>query len=195
MRSSLSCVVQENLIANSAVGYKSGDMIRLAALVFLLQTFSAFAGQLDLAVVQFPEVKTTAELNAALAGLNLAEITNADRTITSIPYLQGGRVLFCQSAPSTASLNSSTRLGNSRAEVTGAFKNNSLQVEIRLSEGVDAGLRRFSNRLYSGSASLSTGSPRVLAVRTITGKTNSVSKEKAVVKETVTCHVILAQLR
>jgi hypothetical protein len=79
--------------------------------------------------------------------------------------------------------------------VTGAFKNNSLQVEIRLSEGVDAGLRRFSNRLYSGSASLSTGSPQVLAVRTITGKTNSVSKEKAVVKETVTCHVILAQLR
>jgi hypothetical protein len=188
-------VVHENLIANSAVGNKSGGMIRLAALVFLLQTFSAFAAQLDLAVVQFPEVKTTAELNAALAGLNLAEITNADRTITSIPYLQGGRVLFCQSAPSTASLNSSTRLGNSRAEVTGAFKNNSLQVEIRLSEGVDAGLRRFSNRLYSGSASLSTGSPQVLAVRTITGKTNSVSKEKAVVKETVTCHVILAQLR
>lgn len=195
MRGSLSCVVHENLIANSAVGNKSGGMIRLAALVFLLQTFSAFAAQLDLAVVQFPEVKTTAELNAALAGLNLAEITNADRTITSIPYLQGGRVLFCQSAPSTASLNSSTRLGNSRAEVTGAFKNNSLQVEIRLSEGVDAGLRRFSNRLYSGSASLSTGSPQVLAVRTITGKTNSVSKEKAVVKETVTCHVILAQLR
>lgn len=195
MRGSLSCVVHENLIANSAVGNKSGGMIRLAALVFLLQTFSAFAAQLDLAVVQFPEVKTTAELNAALAGLNLAEITNADRTITSIPYLQGGRVLFCQSAPSTASLNSSTRLGNSRAEVKGAFKNNSLQVEIRLSEGVDAGLRRFSNRLYSGSASLSTGSPRVLAVRTITGKTNSVSKEKAVVKETVTCHVILAQLR
>ena len=195
MRGSLSCVVHENLIANSEVGNKSGGMIRLAALVFLLQTFSAFAAQLDLAVVQFPEVKTTAELNAALAGLNLAEITNADRTITSIPYLQGGRVLFFQSAPSTASLKSSARLGNSRAEVTGAFKNNSLQVEIRLSEGVDAGLRRFSNRLYSGSASLSTGSPRVLAVRTITGKTNSVSKEKAVVKETVTCHVILAQLR
>jgi len=195
VRGSLSCVVHENLIANSAVGNKSGCMIRLAALVFLLQTFSAFAAQLDLAVVQFPEVKTTAELNAALAGLNLAEITNADRTITSIPYLQGGRVLFFQSAPSTASLKSSARLGNSRAEVTGAFKNNSLQVEIRLSEGVDAGLRRFSNRLYSGSASLSTGSPRVLAVRTITGKTNSVSKEKAVVKDTVTCHVILAQLR
>ena len=195
MRSSLSCVVQENLIANSAVGYKSGDMIRLAALVFLLQTFSAFATQLDLAVIQFPEVKTAAELHAALAGLNLAAITNADRTLTTVPYLKGGTVLFTQSLPSTASLNSATRLGNSRAEVTGAFKNNSLHVEIRLSEGVDAGLRRFSSRIYSGSAPLSTGAPRVLAVRTITGKTNSVSKEKAVVKETVTCHVILAQLR
>ena len=170
-------------------------MIRLVALVFLFQTFSAFATQLDLAVVQFPEVKTAAELNTALAGLNLAEITNADRTITSIPYLQGGRVLFCRSAPSTATLNSSTRLENSRAEVTGEYKNNSLHVEIRLSEGVDAGLRRFSSRLYSGSAPLSTGSPRVLAVRIITGKTNSVSKGKAEVKETVTCHVILAQLR
>ena len=170
-------------------------MIRLVSLVFLFQTFSAFATQLDLAVVQFPEVKTAAELNAALAGLNLAEITNADRTITSIPYLQGGRVLFCQSAPSTATLNSSTRLENSRAEVTGEYKNNSLHVEIRLSEGVDASFRRFSSRLYSGSAPLSTGSPRVLAVRIISGKTNSVSKGKAEVKETVTCHVILAQLR
>ena len=195
MRGSLSCVVHENLIANLGSGNKSGGMIRLVSLVFLFQTFSAFATQLDLAVVQFPEVKTGAELNTALAGLNLAEITNADRTITSIPYLQGGRVLFCQSAPSTATLNSSTRLENSRAEVTGEYKNNSLQVEIRLSEGVDAGLRRFSSRLYSGSAPLSTGSPRVLAVRTITGKTNSVSKGKAEVKETVTCHVILAQLR
>jgi hypothetical protein len=188
-------VVHENLIANSGLGNKSEDMIRLAALVFLFQTFSAFASQLDLAVIQFPEVKTAAELNAALAGLNLAEITNADRTLTDVPYLKGGTVLFTQSLPSNAVLNSSTRLGNSRAEVKGTLKNNSLQVEIRLSEGVDAGLRRFSSRIYSGSAPLSTGAPRVLAVRTITGKTNSVSKEKAEVKQTMACHVILAQLR
>ena len=195
MRGSLSCVVHENLIANLGSGNKSGGMIRLVAIVFLFQTFSAFAAQLDLAVVQFPEVKTAAELNAALASVNLAEITNVDRTVTSVPYLKGGTVLFTQSIPSTFSLNSSTRLGNSRAEVTGAFQNNSLQVDIRLSEGVDAGLRRFSSRLYSGSAPLSAGSPRALAVRTIKGKTNSVSKGKAEVKETVTCHVILAQLR
>ena len=170
-------------------------MIRLAALVFLFQTFSAFASQLDLAVVQFPEVKTAAELNAALASVNLAEITNADRTVTSVPYLKGGTVLFTHSLPSTASLSSSTRIGNSRADVTGTLKNNLLQVEIRLSEGVDAGLRRFSSRSYKGSAALTVGAPQVLAVRTIVGKTNSVSKGRAEVKETVTCHVILAQLR
>jgi len=170
-------------------------MIRLAALVFLFQTLSAFAAQLDLAVVQFPEVKTTAELNAALADVNLTEITNADRTVTSVRYLQGGKVLFSQSIPSTATLSSSTRLGNSRADLTGTLKNNLLQVEIRLSEGVDAGLRRFSSRSYKGSAALIVGAPQVLAVRTILGKTNSVSKGRAEVKETVTCHVILAQLR
>lgn len=170
-------------------------MIRLAALVFLLQTLSAFAAQLDLAVVQFPEVKTAAELNAALAGQSLAGITNADRTVTGISYLQGGRVLFSQSLPSSATLDSSTRLGNSRADVTGTLKNNSLQVEIRLSDGVDAGLRRFSSRSYAGSAILTAGVPQVVAIRTITGKTNSSTKGKTEIKETISCHVILAQLR
>jgi hypothetical protein len=188
-------VVHENLIANSARSNKSERMIRLAALVFLFQTLSAFAAQLDLAVVQFPEVKTAAELNAALVGVNLAEITNADRTVTSVRYLQGGKVLFCQSIPSTATLSSSTRLGNSRADVTGTLKNNSLQVEIRLTEGVDSGLRRFTSRTHAGSAPLPTGAPRVIAMRIITGKTNSVTKGSAEVKESVSCHVVLAQLR
>jgi hypothetical protein len=75
------------------------------------------------------------------------------------------------------------------------LKNNSLQVEIRLSEGVDAGLRRFLSRSYAGSASLTAGAPQVVAIRTIMGKTNSVSKDRSEVKETITCHVILAQLR
>ena len=170
-------------------------MLRLAALVFLLQTLIASAGQLDLALVQFPEVKTAAELNAALAEVNLAEMTNADRTITKVRYLQGGKVLFFQSAPSEVQLISSTRLGNSRADVKGSLKNYLLQLEICLSEGVDAGFRRFSSRTYSGAASLSVGAPRVVAVRTIVGKTNSMSKGKSEVKETVSCHVILAQLR
>jgi len=170
-------------------------MLRLAVLLFLFQTLSAFSAQLDLALLQFPEVKTVAELDAALAGVNLAEITNADRTVTSVPALKGGSVLFTQSVPAAPVLHSSTRLGNFRGDVNGTLTDDRLQLEIRLSEGVDAGLRRFSSRTYSGSATLKAGAPRVVSIRVITGKTNSVSKGKSEVRETTTCHVILAQLR
>lgn len=170
-------------------------MLRLATVLFLFQMLCLSAGQLDLALVQFPEVKTAEQLNAALASVDLAEMTNADRTITTVPYLRGGRVLFSQSLSSTAALNSSTRLGNSRAEVAGIFKNNFLTVEIRLSEGVDAGLRRFSSRTYAGSAPLQAGVARVVSIRTFTEKSNSVTKAKTEVKESVTCHVIFARLR
>ncbi|MEI8293719.1 MAG: hypothetical protein WCG66_06960 [bacterium] len=168
-------------------------MKRLAALVFLFQTFSAFSAQLDLALIQFPEVKTAQELNAALDGVKLSELTNADRTVTSVPYLRGGTVLFAQSAPASAVLNSSTRLANSRADVTGTLNQKALQVEIRLSEGVEAGLRRFSSRTYSGFATLSAPQPCVLSIRTLKGKTSSVTKGKSEVKESTTCYVILAQ--
>ena len=170
-------------------------MPRLAALLFLLQALSAFSAQLDLVILQFPEVKTIAELDAELAGVNLAEITNADRTVTSVPALKGAYVLFAQSISDTASLRSSTRLGNFRSDVDGSLKGNRLQVEIRLSEGVDAGLRRFSSRIYSGSAALQAGSPKVVSLRVITGKTNSVTKGNSEVKETTSCHAIIAQLR
>lgn len=176
-------------------GNKSEGMIRLAALFVFLQTLIASAVQIDLALVQFPEVKTAIELNAALEGVNLAEITNADRTVTKVPALQGGRVVFFQSLPSTDQLASSTRLGNSRVDIAGTFKNHSLRLEICLSEGVDAGLRRFSSRTYSGSAPFSFGAPRVIAVRTTIAKKKSVTKAIAEVKETASCFVILAQLR
>ena len=173
----------------------TGGMIRLAVLALIFQSLSAFAGQLDLAVLQFPEVKTVEQLNAALAGANLAEITNADRTVTPVSALQGARVLFAQSLPSTGAIRSSTRLGNSRADVEGIYKNNSLQVEIRLTEGVDSGLRRFTSRTHAGAAPLPPGSPRVIAMRLITEKKKSATKGNAEVKESVSCHVVLAQLR
>ncbi|MGB7793518.1 MAG: hypothetical protein WBL40_07780 [Terrimicrobiaceae bacterium] len=56
-------------------------------LVSFLMTFPAaacvFAGRLDVAVIQFPEEKTPAELQGALAEVNLFEMTNADRTRTT----------------------------------------------------------------------------------------------------------------
>ena len=77
-------------------------------LVNLLATCSSFvtllAGQLDVAVIQFPEQKSLAELQSAFATVNLFEMTNADRTRTANPYLKGGYVLFAQRLPVIARL-------------------------------------------------------------------------------------------
>jgi hypothetical protein len=170
-------------------------MIRMAALVFLLQTLSALSAQLDVALVQFPEVKTAEELNTALEGAILSDMTNSNRLITRNPILNGGVVLFAQSLSPTASLQTSTRLEAARVDLVGTLQNNSLNVEIRISEGVQGGLHRFVSRSFAGSAPLSAGTARVLSLRTIKGKTNSVSKGKSEVKESITCHAIIAQLR
>jgi len=170
-------------------------MIRMAALVFLLQTLSALSAQLDVALVQFPEVKTTEELNTALEGVILSDMTNSNRLISQNANLKGGVVVFAQSLSPTSSFETSTRLETSRVDLTGMLENNSLKVEIRLSEGVEGGLHRFVSRTFSGSAPFSAGTARVLSLRTIKGKTNSVSKGKSEVKESVTCYAIIAQLR
>jgi len=170
-------------------------MLRLIALALAFQTLSVSAAQLDLAVIRFPETKTVESLNAALRGVNLMEITNSDRTMTPVSALKGGSVLFVQSLPSGAVLQSTTRLGNTRADVKGALKNTTLQVEIKLTEGVEAGLRRFSSRTYSGLAALTHGEPCVVSLRTIVEKKQTAVKGKAEVTETVTCNAIIAQLR
>jgi len=163
----------------------------LAALAI---TWTAHAGQLDLAIVQFPEVKTAEELNASLAGVKLSELTNASRTTTSESYLKGGYVTFAQSLPVTARFVSSTRISNSKADVDGRFSSNHIAVKITLSEGVDAGLRRFSSRSYVADAPLSPGQPRVLSIRQVTGKVHGVVKGQANVKETYFCVVVLGQV-
>jgi len=170
-------------------------MHRIAILLVLtaVQTASSFAAQLDIAIIRFPEPKTVEQLNADLAGQSLAEITNADRTVTSVAGLKGGTVLYSASLPA-GSPATSTRLGNSRADTEFALKNGSLTVQVTLSEGVDAGLRKFSSRTYQGSAPLPAGSPRVIALRTIASKTKSVTKDKSEVRDTTTTHALIAQL-
>ncbi|MFY8268107.1 MAG: hypothetical protein ACOVLK_01805 [Terrimicrobiaceae bacterium] len=170
-------------------------MFRLAAILLAFQTLAACAAQIDLAVIQFPEPKTAVELAAALQGVSLAEITNSNRTMTGVPSLKGGTVLFAQSIPATPRLESATRLGDTRADVQGTLKNNALHVEIKLSEGVKAGLRRFASRTFSGSASLASGKAQVVSLRTLVSKTQTSVKGNAGVKETVTCNALVAQLR
>ena len=71
--------------------------------VNLLATYAGLvtllAGQLDVAVIQFPEQKSLAELQSAFATVNLLELTDSDRTRTTNAYLKGGNVLFAQRLP------------------------------------------------------------------------------------------------
>ena len=129
-------------------------------IVGLLAAYSTVAtlvaGRLDVAIIQFPEEKTPAELDSTLAKVNLFEITNADRTRTTQPYLKGGYVLFAQRLPASpgSRFATATRLKNASAEVEGQLGAGSVSVSITLMEGVKAGLRTFQKKVYSGSGAL-----------------------------------------
>lgn len=168
--------------------------MRLFATIFLIQAVAAFASQIDLALIQFPEPKTAEELNEALAKVNLIEITNSNRTMTKQRALQNGTVLFAQSTDS-ANLTSSTRLDNLRADVSGSYKNGRLEIQISLSEGVDAGLRSFTKRTYQGAAELPPGSTRVIGLRQITSKKTAAEKGRIEVRESQTTTAIIARAR
>lgn len=163
-------------------------------LAVLTLSLTAHAGQLDLAVVQFPEGKTAAELDAALAGVQLAKITNSNRTMTSESYLKGGYVLFAQSLPSDSRFATATRIADFRADVEGRLFSGRAAVKITLSEGVDAGLRRFSSRTYVADAPLPPGPPRVLSLRKISSRTREGVKGQTTVKDVDSCFVVIGQL-
>ena len=168
--------------------------MKLFAAVFLFHAIAAFATEIDLALIQFPEPKTAEALNEALAKVNLAEITNSNRTMTKERALQNGSVLFAQST-AASNLVSSTRLENLRADVLGSYKNGRLEVQITLSEGVDAGLRNFSKRTYQGAADLPPGSTRVISLRLITTKKTAAEKGRIEVRELETTTAIIARAR
>ncbi len=169
-------------------------MRQLALLFLCFQTLAASALQLDLALIQFPEPKTAEQLNAALEGTRLADLANSDRTATTNPVLKGGTILLARSAPLSC-IDSSTRIGAIRADIQGTHRNGRLDLRITLAEGVQSGLRSFSSRTYQGSAPLPPGPPLVIALRTITSKTQTSVKGVPSVKESSSCHAILAQLR
>ncbi|MFZ9920159.1 MAG: hypothetical protein ACO3FQ_03255 [Terrimicrobiaceae bacterium] len=168
--------------------------MRHFAAIFLIQAVAAFASQIDLALIQFPETKTAEELNEALVKANLAEITNSNRTMTKERALQNGTVLFTQTI-SSSNLASSTRLENLRADVSGSYKNGRLEVEITLSEGVEAGLRSFTKRTYQGSAELPSGTTRVISLRQIVRKNTVAEKGRIEVRESETTTAIIARAR
>jgi hypothetical protein len=153
------------------------------------------AGQLDVAVIQFPEQKSLAELQSAFAPLNLFELTDADRTQTANPYLRGGYILFAQrfTALPDSSFSTSTRLKNASAKMTGRLNQASLALSISLTEGIKAGMRAFQRKTYTGSGPLPTGPPRVLGIRQARGRSPSVVKDQTRMQSYVLTTVVVAQ--
>ena len=169
-------------------------MKKLVLLVLLVFSGPAFSSQLGLVVIQFPESKTVAALDEALAGVSLAELTNSNRTMTRISYLKGGYVLFSQTGPATSRIRSSTRLSDIRADVDGTLGSGKITVSITLSEGVAAGFRRFSRRIFQGCGELRTGQPHVVGLRQISEKSRQVSRGDVHLKETLYSTAVIAQI-
>lgn len=168
--------------------------MKLFAAIFLIQAVAAFASEIDLALIQFPEPKTAEALNEALAKVNLADITNSNRTMTQERTLQGGAVLFAQRIDSS-DLNSSTRIGDFRADVSGVYKNGVLDIQITMSEGVDAGLRSFKKRTFQGRAELPLGTTRVISLRSIIKKNTSAEKGRIDIRESESTTALIARIR
>jgi hypothetical protein len=168
-------------------------LVNLLAACYSLAAVTA--GQLDVAVVQFPEEKTPVELEKALARVDLFEMTNADRTRTTHPYLKGGDVLFAQrlSASPGSSFSTLTRLRNASGDLEGHMSGGTISVSISLMEGVKVGLRTFRKKVYTGSGPLSPGSPHVLGVRQIKGRSPNVVKGQTKMESYFLTTVVLAQ--
>ena len=154
-----------------------------------------FAGRLDVAVIQFPEEKTPAELQGALAEVNLFEMTNADRTRTTQAYLKGGTVLFAQRLPVLpgANFQTTTRLKNASADVQGRLEAGRVSISISLTEGIRAGWRSFQKKVYTGSGRLPPGPPNLLGVRQASGRYPSITKGQTKMESYHLTTVVVAQ--
>ena len=168
--------------------------MRFLAAFLLIQAIAASASEIDLALIQFPEPKTAETLNEALKKVDLSAITNSDRTTTKEPSLQYGSVLFTQHTDSS-NLITSIRLRDVRADVSGSYKNGRLDVQITISEGVDAGLRSFTKRVFQGTADLPLGSTRVISLRQIKRKSTVGEKGRSEVREIESTTALIARAR
>lgn len=155
----------------------------VAALSLLFAAVSVRAGQLTIAVMQFSDDRDPSVISQSLAGVNLAAITDSDRTETNETGLRGGWVVFAQ----TLNVNpggafaSSTRLGNQRADVSGSLSGSNLSVRVTILEGVKVGLRKHRENTYEASGSVAGGVPQLVGVRQSKGKTQTAIKGRSTI--------------
>ena len=162
---------------------------------FLLTMANLTAGRLAVAVIQFPEEKTLEELSTAFSAERLSEMTNANRTLTQEASLKGGYVLFAQSLAASpgSSINSATRIKDTRADIEGQLGSGRVSLTISLMEGIKAGLRSFQKKTYAGSGPLPAGAPRILSMKQIKGKAPSHVKGQTTMERYNLTIVVVAQ--
>jgi len=165
--------------------------------ILAIGSTSAFAGRLDIAVIQFTDARTPEDIAAGLAKVDLFEITDSDRTETSDRSLRGGHVLFAQrfTLVPGSKFGMSTRIAENRADVSGSLSGSKLAVEIAIQQGVDVGLRKFTRHLFSGSGSIGGGVTKIISVKLSQGKTQSAVKGKSKLETYSYTSVLAAQYK
>jgi hypothetical protein len=155
--------------------------VLLAAVVSLFAaSWTAQAGRLDIAILQFVDDRDQASVEAALGEVNLLKVTDSDRTETNVRGLRGGNVIFVQSLPISAgqSFSSSTRLDNRRADVSATLSGTSLSVRVLLMEGVKVGLRKYRETIFEGAGPVGGGRPHLLSFQHSTNKSMTLVKDR-----------------
>jgi hypothetical protein len=157
-------------------------LLLAAALSLVLAPFTAQAGRLDLAVMQFSDARDAAAMDQAVKEVDLMKVTDSDRTETIVPAIRGGWVLFTQSiGVGSGAFANSTRLGNQRADVSGTLNGSNLSVRISILEGVKVGLRKHRENVYEANGSVAGGVPQIVGIRQSTGKTQTAIKGRATI--------------
>jgi hypothetical protein len=167
----------------------------ILAVLVLAAASRTLAGELNVAVILFPEKKTAEELNTALEGIQLASITDADRTQTKVPYLQAGyvRALMTASVPRGTNFTTKARLGIYRGELVGHLGQNNVNGSITVIEGVKGGIRSYLKSVYPVSGYLPTGQARVLTIGEIKGKKTRVVKDLVTTESYFFTTAVIAQ--
>lgn len=135
------------------------------------------AGTLTFAVLQFSSLVEEGELREALAGESLRGVTGKDRMDSRNALLRNVPILFSQEVRVArgSGFANTTRLGAQQATVEGRVAD-SISLQVTLSEGVDAGLRRFSQSVYRGEGALVSGRPQVLSLRQVDSRTQTAQR-------------------
>jgi len=169
----------------------------ISLIAFLASIGSSLAGHLEIAVIQYPEARDPSALAQALSQVDLAKLVDGDTTRTRDPILKNGRVIFTQGFPANrgSAFRSTTRMGAFRSDVEGRLGRSDIDFGVSVTEGVQAGLRSFQRRKYSGAGKLPTGPATIVSLQQGQGKSPYIVRGKSKVEKYSFTMAVIAQYR